>query len=71
MVEPIYSQSGLTSSSIVHGGEPVSDASDVQATLAAARIGQPLNASVIRGGVETALTITVGERPARREAGRS
>ena len=45
------------------GGTPVSDTDDVQAALGPERVGQPLDASVIRGGELAQLTIIVGERP--------
>jgi S1-C subfamily serine protease len=45
------------------GGAPVSDTDDVQAALGSERVGQPLDASLIRGGELMQLIITVGERP--------
>jgi S1-C subfamily serine protease len=44
---------------------PVADTDDVQAALGPERVGQALNASVIRGGELTQVSITVGERPQR------
>ncbi|HZS04339.1 MAG TPA: trypsin-like peptidase domain-containing protein [Blastocatellia bacterium] len=45
------------------GGAPVSDTDEVQAALGPERVGQPLDAGLIRGGALVQLTITVGERP--------
>lgn len=45
------------------GGTGVSDTDDVQAALGPERVGQLLDASLIRGGELMQLTITVGERP--------
>jgi len=47
-------------------GTTVADTDDVQAALGPERVGQDLNATVIRAGELTRLTIKVGERPARR-----
>jgi S1-C subfamily serine protease len=44
---------------------PVADTDDVQAALGPERVGQDLNATVIRAGGLTQLIIKVGERPAR------
>jgi S1-C subfamily serine protease len=46
-------------------GKTVADTDDVQAALVPERVGQDLNATVIRAGELTQLTIRVGERPAR------
>jgi S1-C subfamily serine protease len=43
-------------------GMPVSDTGDVQVVLTPDRIGKPVSAQVIRGGVLTELAIMVGER---------
>jgi S1-C subfamily serine protease len=45
--------------------QPISDVSDVHTRLDPDRVGQPLTAQIIRGGVLTRLTLTVGERPRR------
>ena len=47
-------------------GNPVRDTDDVQGSLAAERIGKPVEASMIRGGAATDIVITVGEHPIRR-----
>jgi S1-C subfamily serine protease len=47
---------------------PVSDPGDVLAWLGPERVGQPVTARVLRGGEPVSVTITVGERPRRREA---
>jgi S1-C subfamily serine protease len=52
---------------VAFDGKPVLDTDDVQAFLSREHVGQPLKASVIRGGQLTELTIHIGERP-RREA---
>jgi S1-C subfamily serine protease len=44
-------------------GQPVADVDDVMSVLGADSVGRQLRARVIRGGVLTELTITVGERP--------
>jgi len=46
-------------------GATVADTDDVQAALGPELVGQDLNATVIRAGELTRLTIRVGERPAR------
>ena len=43
----------------------IDDVTDVHALLSAEQVGQPLTAKIVRGGVLTELTITVGERPGR------
>lgn len=47
---------------IALGGMPVSDIGEVQVILTPNYVGKPVTAQVIRGGVLTELTITVGER---------
>lgn len=47
-------------------GKPVADTSDVQAVLGAEYVGKAVRASIVRGGVASELTITIGERPRRR-----
>ncbi len=47
-------------------GKPVTDTGDVQAALGSENVGQPLAASLVRGGQLTQVTIQVGERPRRR-----
>jgi S1-C subfamily serine protease len=47
--------------------KPVQDTDDVQAVLHAHAVGSPVKAQVLRGGVATELTITIGERPRREE----
>jgi S1-C subfamily serine protease len=44
-------------------GKPVADTDDVQAVLGPERVGQPLQASVVRAGALQDFTITVGEWP--------
>ncbi len=44
-------------------GKPVQDTDDVQSHLGPDRVGQSLNASILRGGKGIELTITPGERP--------
>ena len=43
----------------------IDDATDVHAILSSEQVGQPLIAKIIRAGVLTELSITVGERPGR------
>ncbi len=43
----------------------IEDVTDVHAMLSSEQVGQPLTAKIIRGGVLTELSITVGERPGR------
>ena len=43
-------------------GEPVSDHQSLVALLSGDRVGQAVVAHVIRGGVATKLTVTIGER---------
>jgi S1-C subfamily serine protease len=45
------------------GGNPVGDICDVHAMLDADRVGNPITAQIIRGGVIVELAITVGDRP--------
>ncbi len=47
------------------GATPVNDTDEVQAALIPERVGQSLSASVIRGGEQVQLEITIGERPAK------
>jgi S1-C subfamily serine protease len=47
-------------------GLPVSEPTDVLATLGPDRVGRPISASLLRAGQPTDLTITVGSRPATR-----
>jgi len=47
------------------GGKAVVDTEHVQAALDTTTVGQSLTARVIRGGVPTELSLTVGERPRR------
>lgn len=46
-------------------GKPVADTDDVQALLEATSIGNPVRATIIRGGELKEVAITVGERPRR------
>ncbi len=48
-------------------GATVADTDDVQGLLGPERVGKAITARVVRGGVATELTITVGERPQREE----
>lgn len=50
---------------VILEGKPVADTDDVQALLGAEYVGKAVAAKVVRGGVATDLTITVGERPSR------
>jgi S1-C subfamily serine protease len=52
---------------IAFDGKPILDTDDVQAFLSMEYVGQPVKASIMRGGKLTELTINIGERP-RREA---
>ncbi|HXH83773.1 MAG TPA: S1C family serine protease [Candidatus Tectomicrobia bacterium] len=47
-------------------GTPVHDLGDVQAVVAGRRAGSAVTASILRAGTPVELTITLGERPARR-----
>jgi S1-C subfamily serine protease len=47
-------------------GKPVGDTGDVQAVLGAEYVGQAMTAAILRGGSQSELTITIGERPRRR-----
>ncbi|HZW32250.1 MAG TPA: trypsin-like peptidase domain-containing protein [Isosphaeraceae bacterium] len=47
---------------IAVGGQPVSDAEDLQAALGTAAVGAPLAVTVVRGGQRRDLTVTPGER---------
>ncbi len=49
------------------GSTPLRDVSDVLALLDPDRIGQPLTARLIRGGMFTEITIIVGERPTQED----
>lgn len=44
-------------------GAPVNDTNDVQALLGPDRVGKPVAVRIIRGGADTTLNVTVGERP--------
>ncbi len=44
-------------------GTPVSDTNDVQSILGPNRVGQPVAVRVVRGGADTTVQVTVGERP--------
>jgi S1-C subfamily serine protease len=44
-------------------GKPVADTDDVHEHLGPASIGQRLKAAIVRGGENTAIEITIGERP--------
>jgi S1-C subfamily serine protease len=46
-------------------GKAVTDTEDVQSALESARPGESVEARLLRGGVETRMAITVGERPRR------
>jgi S1-C subfamily serine protease len=48
--------------------KPLSDTDDVQAHLTSEHVGKAVDASLIRGGALTPVTITVGERPAAHES---
>ncbi len=47
-------------------GKTVSDTGDVQAVLGSEYVGKAVTASIVRGGSQAELTITIGERPRRR-----
>jgi len=47
------------------GTKDTSDTEDVQAALEECPVGNPIQAMLLRGGVSTNVTITVGERPRR------
>lgn len=47
-------------------GTPVRDLEDIQSVLGPERVGSALTAEIIRAGVASRVTITVGERPQRR-----
>ncbi|MBX6770686.1 MAG: trypsin-like peptidase domain-containing protein [Chloroflexi bacterium] len=51
---------------IAVGGQPVSDAEDLQAALGAAAVGVPLAVTVVRGGQRRDLMVTPGERVSTR-----
>ena len=46
-------------------GKPVGDTDDVQSVLEPDFVGKPVKASLVRGGVLTDVSITIGERPKR------
>ena len=50
---------------ITLGGAAVSETDDVQAALEGHTVGSPIDAGVLRGGVEKNISITIGERPRR------
>lgn len=52
-------------------GEPVSDADDLQAKLGSGSVGRHLHALVLRAGVPTEITLTVGERSRQPQPGES
>jgi S1-C subfamily serine protease len=45
------------------GGSPLSDPADIQTALETRRVGQSIDAGVVRGGVPQTIAITIGERP--------
>jgi len=51
------------------GATAITDIDDVQATLSPERVGQTIDASVVRGGERTNLAVTIGERSAQRRRG--
>jgi len=51
------------------GDTAITDIDDVQATLSPERVGQAIDASVVRGGERTNLALTIGERSAQRRRG--
>lgn len=44
-------------------GTPVGDTNDVQSLLTPDRVGKPVAVRVVRGGADTTVNVTVGERP--------
>jgi S1-C subfamily serine protease len=46
-------------------GRPVPDTDDIQSVLESHRVGESIEAEVLRGGVSTKLAIAIGERPRR------
>jgi S1-C subfamily serine protease len=50
------------------GDHPIADASDLQQLLGGDRIGQPLNAQVLRGGVSQTIEVVPTDRPERRRS---
>ncbi len=48
-------------------GTAIADVGDVQRLLDPDRVGQPLTAQIIRGGVLAEITLTVGEKPGRED----
>ena len=58
-------QGGVLIGDILIGieGSAVNDTNDVQALLGPERVGKPISVRLIRGGVDTTVTLTVGERP--------
>lgn len=52
------------------GGTAVTDPAELLSLLGPDRIGQPIEARLIRGGEPATIAITVGERPAARRRGR-
>ena len=58
-------QGGVLIGDILIGieGTAVSDTNEVQGLLGPDRVGKPITVRLIRGGVDTTITLTVGERP--------
>ena len=48
------------------GGAPLNDPADLQTALEAHRVGQNIEAGVLRGGAPRTIAIAIGERPGRK-----
>jgi S1-C subfamily serine protease len=44
-------------------GVPIADTDDVQSVLSGSQIGQTIRASILRGGEQREITLTLAERP--------